>query len=188
MRQLFLTWFYPCTFLSSLNLIQSCRKNWIPFKFHKLPSSSPSRCNNGITKTIQTTWSDRTKPWQKRIQFFYKSKGSDLKKYYHHPCSKQAGQCGKVYIEMTKSYYWVEDDRVVISNFKGFGKSTTNWIFWINSKSNQPHGRNSSWMQSFALLLRTIQTMLVETERFLESNGVLLLPPWDIGLLLMVFK
>ena len=28
----------------------------------------------------------------------------------------------------------------------------------------------------------------VRLKDFLESNGVLLLPPWDIGLLLMVFK
>ena len=64
-------------------------------------------------------------PAKKGIQFFYKSKGSDPPKNVTITLApNKLGNAVRFISEMTNSYYWVEDDRVVISNFpKGFGEN-----------------------------------------------------------------
>ena len=65
---------------------------------------------------------------------------------------------------MTKSYYWVEDDRVVISNFpKGFGENPLRTEFFELTQRtiNRMVGIVRPNADPLLLLLRTKQTMLV---------------------------
>ena len=117
-------------------------------------------------------------PAKKGIQFFYKSKGSDPPKNVTITLApNKLGNAVRFISEMTNSYYWVEDDRVVISNFpKGFGENPLRTEFFELTQRtiNRMVGIVRPNADPFAAPPpNNTNDVGVRLKDFLESNGVL---------------